>query len=46
MTDETLASTPAQCAAAHGQTLRMPSQAYRFAAFNPRIVRMVLKGHH
>ena len=32
------------------KTLRMrqnlPYQAYRFAAFNLRIVRMVLKGHH
>ncbi len=32
------------------KTLRMrrnvPYQAYRFAVFNVRIVRMVIKGHH
>lgn len=34
----------------NAKTLRMrrnlPYQAYRFAAFNVRIVRMVIKGHH
>ncbi|QIM20132.1 hypothetical protein G7075_01555 [Phycicoccus sp. HDW14] len=52
MTDKTLSSTPDLRSAPlpTARTLRMrrnlPYQAYRFAAFNLRIVRMVLKGHH
>lgn len=52
MTNETFSPTPDLRSAPlpTERTLRMrrnlPYQAYRFAAFNLRIVRMVVKGHH
>ncbi len=52
MTNETFSPTPDLSSAPlpTRKTLRMrqnlPYQAYRFAAFNLRIVRMVVKGHH
>ena len=52
MTHETFSPTPDLRSAPlpTGRTLRMrrnlPYQAYRFAALNVRIVKMVAKGHH
>jgi hypothetical protein len=52
MTDETFSPTPdlRRAPLPTARTLRMrrnlPYQTYRFAVFNLRIVRMVLKGHH
>ena len=52
MTHETYSPTPDLTTAPlpTNRTLRMrrnlPYQTYRFAAFNLRIIRMVVKGHH
>lgn len=52
MTHETFSPTPDLTNAPQPthRTLRMrrnlPYQAYRFTAFNLRIIRMVIKGHH
>ncbi len=41
-----LSGAPLPTAATLRRRQSLPVQAYRFAAFSTRIVRMVLKGHH